>query len=91
MKDNGNTILRSRYHLDYPLTVAEAEHMEEYNGGMNAFVHISMPDEVLVDIEENKMKCTTCDKNQYREDIVNAEHGIRIDSECPKDPFCSGC
>ena len=74
--------------LDYPASLAEAELMEEYNGGMNAFVHVSMPDEILVDIEENKMKCTECQKVHYRNDIVNAEHGVRIEAGDTKDPFC---
>jgi hypothetical protein len=41
----------------FPDTVKEAEILEEFKGGLNAFVHISLPDEVLVDIEQNKWAC----------------------------------
>ena len=43
--------------IDYPYELGEAELMEEFKGGLNAFVHLSLPDEVLVDIEENKIVC----------------------------------
>ena len=46
--------------LNYPTSRAEAELMEEYKGGMNAFVHLTLPDEILVEIEENKIKCNDC-------------------------------
>ena len=39
---------------DFPHNVAEAETLETYRGGLNAFVHVSLPDDILVDIEENK-------------------------------------
>ena len=74
--------------LDYPHTGYEAEMMEEFRGGMNAFVHVSLPDEILVDIEENKMKCTDCDKCWYKNDIVSAEHGVKIDAFNCKDGCC---
>jgi len=38
--------------------------LEEFRGGMNAFVHVSMPDEVLIDVEQHKMHCTDCGR-QY--------------------------
>ena len=31
---------------DFPRVVQEAEMLEEYRGGMNAFVHLSMPEEI---------------------------------------------
>jgi adenylate kinase family enzyme len=74
--------------LNYPCTRGEAELMEEFKGGMNAFVHVSLPDEILVDIEENKMKCTDCDKMWYKNDIVSAEHGVKIDAFNRKDCHC---
>lgn len=45
---------------DFPNNAAEAEMLESYRGGINAFVHVSLPDDVLVDIEENKLKCHDC-------------------------------
>ena len=43
--------------IDFPYELPQAEMMEEYKGGLNAFVHISLPDEILVDIEETKVVC----------------------------------
>lgn len=40
---------------DFPNTIREAEQLEEYRGGMNSFVHLSVPDEVAINIEENKL------------------------------------
>ncbi len=42
---------------DFPKNIAEAESLETYRGGVNAFVHVSLPDDILVDIEENKHQC----------------------------------
>lgn len=55
--------------IDYPNSVAEAELLEQYKGGMNAFVHLSLPDDVLIDIEENKLVCNDCKKVYYQETI----------------------
>ena len=66
--------------LNYPGNRAEAELMEEYKGGMNAFVHLTMPDEILVDIEENKLRCSDCDKVWCSKDIVSQELGVRINA-----------
>jgi len=37
---------------DYPSNLGEAELLEEFRGGMNSFVHLSLPDDVMVKIEE---------------------------------------
>ena len=76
---------------DFPTHVAEAEMLEQYRGGMNAFVHISLPDDILVDIEENKHTCTDCGKKYYSETIRDEEYGIHIDPFLPKDGYCSCC
>ena len=47
---------------DFPRDLAEAETLETYKNGISAFVHISMPDEILVDLEENKYVCGDCNK-----------------------------
>lgn len=39
---------------DFPNNAADAEQLESYKGGLNAFVHVSLPDDILMDIEENK-------------------------------------
>ena len=47
--------------------------LEEYRGGMNSFVHISLPDDVMVAIEENKLNCNHCGRVYYNETIVSEE------------------
>lgn len=76
---------------DFPQSQAQAEMLEEYKGGLNAFVHINLPAEVLVDIEEAKYVCDNCDKVYYSEDVINAEYGIRIEKHMPKDHTCGDC
>ena len=51
----------------------EAEILEEYRGGINSFVHLSLPDDVQVAIEETKISCNDCGRNYYPECIVNEE------------------
>ena len=58
---------------DFPRYVQEAEMLEEYRGGMNSFVHISLPDDVMVAIEENKLNCNHCGRVYYNETIVSEE------------------
>jgi hypothetical protein len=58
---------------------------------MNACVHISLPDDVLVDIEENKHTCGDCGKQYYTETIRDDEYGINIDPFAPKDGHCVDC
>ena len=65
--------------------------MEEYRGGMNAFVHLSLPDEILVDIEETKIKCNDCSRTYYRKDVVDEQYGIRIEKFMPEDRTCDDC
>eukprot|EP00343_Euplotes_focardii_P010455 CAMPEP_0205830482 /NCGR_PEP_ID=MMETSP0206-20130828/41164_1 /ASSEMBLY_ACC=CAM_ASM_000279 /TAXON_ID=36767 /ORGANISM="Euplotes focardii, Strain TN1" /LENGTH=150 /DNA_ID=CAMNT_0053134165 /DNA_START=19 /DNA_END=471 /DNA_ORIENTATION=+ len=42
---------------DFPKTVAEAESLEELAGGMNAFMHLNMPELFLAQIESGKYHC----------------------------------
>ena len=76
---------------DYPRNESEAALMEEYKGGMNAFVHVTLPDEILVDIEESKLTCHDCNRNYYKNDIISEEHGVRIEAFMPKDGHCDDC
>ena len=76
---------------DFPSNVAEAEQLETYKGGLNAFVHISLPDDILIDIEENKYTCNDCGTHYYRDEIHDAEYGIHIDPFVPKDGCCVNC
>ena len=77
--------------IDYPYSVDEAELLEEYRGGLNAFVHVSLPDEILVDIEETKVVCQDCGKHYYKDDVISEEHGVRIETHIPEDGHCFAC
>lgn len=77
--------------IDYPYEVNEAELLEEYRGGLNAFVHVSLPDEILVDIEETKVVCQDCGKVYYKDDVISEEHGVRIEAHIPEDGHCYDC
>ena len=76
---------------DFPNNVAQAELLEEYKGGMNAFVNVSMPDEVLVDVEASKVSCQDCGRMYYNEDVIMPEQGIRIEKFMPEDGNCDDC
>ena len=65
--------------------------MEQYKGGINAFVHCSLPDEILIDIEENKSACADCGRQYFSETIHDPEQGIHIEPFMPKDGHCSDC
>ena len=41
----------------FPYSVADAESLEEMDGGMNAFLHISMPEVFLAQMESSKYQC----------------------------------
>lgn len=76
---------------DFPKEVAEAEMLEEYRGGINSFVHISLPDEIIVAIEATKLVCGDCGRTYYTETYVNKEHGVHIDEFLPLDGHCFDC
>jgi hypothetical protein len=71
--------------------VAEAEMLEEYRGGVNSFVHISLPDDIVVAIEEAKLVCNDCGRVYYNETIVSPDDGIYIEPFVPKDGHCYDC
>ena len=77
--------------IDFPYEQDEAELLEEFRGGLNAFVHVSLPDEVLVDIEETKVVCQDCGKTYYKDDVISEEHGVRIEAHIPEDGHCFAC
>jgi adenylate kinase family enzyme len=76
---------------DFPRNVQEAEMLEEYRGGMNSFVHLSLPDDIMVAIEENKLCCNNCGRLYYNETIVSEEQGIFIEPFAPIDGHCYDC
>ena len=76
---------------DFPRVVQEAEMLEEYRGGMNSFVHLSFPDDVMVAIEENKLSCNDCGGLYYTETIVSPDQGIHIEPFLPEDGHCYDC
>ena len=77
---------------DFPTNAVEAESLETFRGGLNAFVHISLPDDILVDIEENKLKCGDCGRQYFKETIHDHEYGVHIESFMPgHDGHCVDC
>jgi adenylate kinase family enzyme len=76
---------------NFPNNSGQAEELESFKGGLNAFVHVSLPDDVLVDIEENKLTCHDCGRQYYKDDLINREEGIHIESFIPEDGHCIDC
>ena len=76
---------------DCPNSMHEALMMEDYKGGLNAFIHLSLPAEILVEIEASKVKCADCHKVYYKNDIIADEHGIYIEKFMPHDGHCDDC
>lgn len=80
---------------DFPNSVADAESLEEIDGGMNAFVHLSMPDKFLAQMESIKYKCNDCGAIYYSNDqhttIVDEDTGVSQESNFPADGFCNDC
>ena len=77
---------------DFPANVAQAESLESFRGGLNAFVHVSLPEDILVDIEENKHECSDCGREYFHETIVDNSLGIRIEPFIPDlDGRCVDC
>ena len=76
---------------DFPRSVGEAELLEEFRGGINSFVHLSIPDDIMVAIEESKYGCNHCGRLYYTETIVGEEQGIFIEPFAPHDGHCFDC
>jgi len=55
--------------------VKDAESLEEVQGGVNAFVHLSMPERFLAKLEEVKYECKDCGTT-YFEETHDRELGI---------------
>jgi adenylate kinase family enzyme len=77
--------------MDFPMEINEAEMMEEYRGGLNAFVHLSLPMEVQAAVESAKMNCTNCGKVYYDQDVVNQDLEVFIEKFLPSDHGCDEC
>nr|ABU80568.1 adenylate kinase [Sterkiella histriomuscorum] len=76
---------------NFPNNSGQAEELESFKGGLNAFVHVSLPDDILVDIEENKLSCKDCGRFYYPEEIIDQEQGVHIESFIPEDGNCHDC
>ena len=76
---------------DHPDTLGQAQQLEEYAGGLNAFVHFSLPEEILVRVEENKYRCLDCGREYQLETIKDPERGIEIQRFFPVDGICYDC
>lgn len=77
--------------VGFPENSLQAEELESYRGGLNAFVHVSLPDDVLVDIEERKLQCGDCHRIYYAHEVNRPEEGIHISQFVPKDGHCVDC
>lgn len=69
----------------------QAEVLEEFRGGINSFVHVSLPDEILVEIEENTFICQDCGHKYLGEDVIDNERKIFIPKYMPLDGHCNEC
>jgi adenylate kinase family enzyme len=76
---------------DFPNSIADAESLEELDGGMNAFVHLSMPDKFLAQIESSKYQCNDCDAIYWKDDVFDEDTGVSQASNFPEDGFCNDC
>ena len=76
---------------DFPNSVSEAEVLETFKNGISSFVHLSLPDEVLVDLEESKFVCNGCGKQYFTAPLIDLENGIRIDPFLPDNGVCFDC
>ena len=76
---------------DFPSSQAEAEVLEEFRGGMNSFVHISVPDNVAASVESAKLACQDCGREYHPVEIRDQEQGIWFDSYLPEDGHCHDC
>lgn len=76
---------------DFPRIVQEAELLEEFRGGMNSFVHLSLPDDIMVAIEENKLACQHCGREYFAQSVENHAQGIHIENFMPEDGHCFDC
>ena len=65
--------------------------MEEYKGGLNAFVHLTLPDSVLQQVENTRLQCQDCGRTYYSRDVASAEDRIYIESYLPEDGHCDDC
>ena len=65
--------------------------MEEYKGGLNAFIHLTLPDPVLQRIETSRFQCQDCGRQYYGADVANADDRIYIKSYLPEDGHCDDC
>ena len=84
-------MLEPGYQEGFIVQGPEAMALEEYRGGLNAFIHLSLPAEVLVEIEESKLKCKDCEKMYYKKDVVSELHGVHIAKFMPEEGHCDDC
>jgi adenylate kinase family enzyme len=78
--------------VDFPETIGEAEQLETFRGGLNAAVSVSLPDHVLVELEEAKVSCTDCGKAYYRNEVADEDLRIHIQAHTPADHgHCDDC
>eukprot|EP00352_Strombidinopsis_acuminata_P007515 CAMPEP_0176378028 /NCGR_PEP_ID=MMETSP0126-20121128/29322_1 /TAXON_ID=141414 ORGANISM="Strombidinopsis acuminatum, Strain SPMC142" /NCGR_SAMPLE_ID=MMETSP0126 /ASSEMBLY_ACC=CAM_ASM_000229 /LENGTH=181 /DNA_ID=CAMNT_0017740143 /DNA_START=118 /DNA_END=663 /DNA_ORIENTATION=- len=77
--------------MDFPQTINHATMLEEYKGGMNAFVHVDVDDKTLLDINANRVVCAHCNRNYLKNDIVDAQNNVYLSAFMPEDGKCYDC
>lgn len=83
--------LEPGYQEGFIVDGSQAMALEEYRGGLNAFIHLTLPAEILVEIEESKIECTDCGKVYYKKDVISEQHGVHIEKFMPHDGHCDEC
>ena len=58
---------------------------------MNSFVHLSLPDDIMVSIEECKLSCNQCGRDYFSATVKNHDQGIHISKFVPEDGHCFDC
>ena len=76
---------------NFPNSIVDAESLEEIDGGMNSFVHLSMPDKFLAQMESTKYQCNDCGAIYWKDDVVDEDSGVLQKSNFPADGFCHDC
>ena len=77
--------------LDFPSNLFEVEMLEEFRGGMNAFVHLRIDKDVSSAIQQTKFACEDCGREYFANAVRDPHRRIDIDSFFPKDGHCFDC
>ena len=78
--------------MDYPYLPQHCEKMEMYRGGLNAFVHIHMEQDILETLHTVKYTCQDCGRSYYMQGVKDANRGVHIEPFRPElEGVCDDC